>query len=155
MSSVGGWAVRIDGAGYRAVDCEFEDPENPQLIYPDYTYEYYMTLADGPPPDPVPLPAQVEAAAIALLDSKQRVAALQISAIQSRIDAINDAIEFEEALPEEVAELPGLSALLILWKKYRIALGRVITIAGWYQTPTWPVTPDPYNSEMSVSNPVS
>lgn len=148
-----GWAVRLDGAGHHAVDGPFEDPGNPSATYPNYDIEYYLAEADGPPPTPVPPPAQVEAAAIALLDSKQRVALLQISAIQSRIDSINDAIEFDEALPEEVAELPGLSALLTLWKKYRIALGRVTTIVGWYQTPTWPAMPEPYTSETSASAP--
>lgn len=148
-----GWAVRIDLSYYRAVDGPHEDPDNPSALYPDYANEFFLSEADGPPPSPVSLPAQIEAAAIAMLDSKQRVAILQISAIQSRIDAINDAIEFEEALPEEIAELPGLSALLILWKKYRIALGRVITIAGWYQAPTWPIMPDPYTSETTASAP--
>lgn len=150
-----GWAVRIDGAGYRAVDCEFADPANPEFIYPDYTIEYFMAEVDGPPPDPVPLPAQVEAAAISLLDAKQRQATLQISAIQSRIDAINDAIEFEEELPEEVEELPVRAAQLKVWKKYRIDLGRVTSLTGWYQSPAWPSTPIPYNSEMSASSLVS
>lgn len=164
-----GWAVRIDGAGYRAVDCEFADPDNPEFIYPDYTIEYFMAEKDGRPSDPVPLPAQVEDAAYAQLDSNQRVAILQISAIQSRIDAINylintgkpdhpdylepDDPDYMEPTEEELAELPVRKAQLKSWNTYRGKLGRVTTSPGWYQTPAWPVTPTPYTSEMSGSAP--
>lgn len=164
-----GWAVRLDGAGYRAVNCEFEDLEHPTWIYPDYTFEYFLAEADGPPPDPVALPAQVEAAAYTLLDSKQRVAALQISAIQSRIDTINylintgnpdhpdylelDDPDYMEPTEEELAELPVRKVQLKSWNTYRGKLGRVTTAPGWYQTPAWPVIPAPYTSEMTESAP--
>lgn len=114
---------------------------------------HFVGFEDGPPGHPVESPAQQEASAFTILDSKQRQATIQISAIQSRIDAINDAISFERALPEEVAELPVRTAQLKVWKDYRIDLGRVTTISGWYQTPDWPITPAPFTSEMSASAP--
>lgn len=104
-----------------------------------------------PPPDPVPSPEQQEAIANALLDAKLRQANAQVTALQGRVDAINDAIEFEEVLPEELAELPIRKAQLTAWKKYRIDLGRVKTAPGWYQNPTWPTMPEPYTSETSAA----
>lgn len=110
----------------------------------------FWPAENGPPPDPVPSPAQIEATANALLDSKLRQANAQVTALQGRVDAINDAIEFGGALPEEIAELPIRKAQLTLWKKYRIELGRVKAAPGWYQTPAWPVIPEPYTSETSA-----
>lgn len=170
-----GWAVLIIGGGFRTVDGPFADPENPNSIYPDYDIEYFLAEADGPPPAPVPLPAQVEAAAYAMLDSKQRVAILQISALQSRVDAINymvnsgnpehpDYIDPEDPdyadlyvapTAADIAELPIRKTQLQKWNSYRAKLGKVITIVGWYQTPTWPVMPEPYTSETSAVAPGS
>lgn len=147
------WAVKINLSGWRSVDGPFADPEDPTKIYPDYDTEYYLATEDGPPPEIVPLPASVEAAANGLLDAKLRQANAQVTALQGRIDAINDGIEFEEALPEEIAELPVRKSQLTLWKKYRIELGRVKATPGWYQTPAWPVVPEPYTSETSANMP--
>lgn len=103
------------------------------------------------PPVPVLSTEQQEQAANNLLEAKLRQANAQVTALQGRVDAINDAIEFEEALPEEIAELPIRNAQLTLWKKYRVALGRVKAAPGWYQTPAWPAMPEPYTSETSAS----
>lgn len=100
-------------------------------------------------PTPVPGPIEAEANEVANLNAKQRQANAQVTAIQGRVDSINDAIEFDEALPEEIAELPARTAQLKLWKKYRIDLGRVTSIPGWYETPTYPLTPEPYTTETS------
>lgn len=111
----------------------------------------FLPESEGPPPEPVPSPEQQEAIANALLDAKLRQANAQVTALQGRVDAINDAIEFEEVLPEELAELPIRKAQLTAWKKYRIDLGRVKTAPGWYQNPTWPTMPEPYTSETSAA----
>jgi hypothetical protein len=129
---------------------------------------FFMPIEEGPP-IPVDSPAQVEAAAFALLDSKQRVAVLQISALQSRVDSINylintgnpdhpdylepDDPDYLEPTPEELAELPVRKVQLKSWNTYRGKLGRVTTSPGWYQTPAWPAAPAPYTSEMSASTP--
>lgn len=124
---------------WRAIGSEEE-------LLPD---EFFWPWEDGQPPQAVDDPALAEAAEFAVLNAKQRQANLQVTAIQGRVDSINDAIEMDEALPEEIAELPVRSAQLTTWKRYRITLGRVTTIAGWYQTPTYPTTPEPYTAEMS------
>lgn len=152
------WAVRIDGGGYRSVDGPFADPEDPSKLFPDYATEYYLAEADGPPPAPVPLPAEIEAAAFAALNAKQRQAAVQVGAIQSRVDALNYLIDgqdpedpdYMEPTDAEIAELPVRKAQLKVWNTYRVKLGRVTGLAGWYQTPTWPIVPEPYTSEMSA-----
>ena len=114
----------------------------------------FMPEEDGPPPEPVGDPAMAEANEFSILTAKQRQANLQITAIQGRVDAINDAISYDEALPEEIVELPVRNAQLDTWKRYRIKLGRVTTIDGWYQTPTYPVVPEPYTAETSKSSDV-
>ncbi len=73
----------------------------------------------------------------------------QITAIQGRIDAINDAIEFEEDEPGWVEEVPVRQAQLTAWKRYRVALNKIPLQEGWAITATWPVTPEPYTNEMS------
>lgn len=114
-----------------------------------------------PPPEPELTPAEIEAAAFAVLYSKQRQALAQISAIQSRVDALNYLIDgqdpedpdYLEPTGEEIAELPVRKAQLKLWNSYRAKLGRVTGLVGWYQTPTWPVIPETYTSEMSAEAP--
>ncbi len=163
------WAILIDVSGWRSVDGPQPDESNPDMTYPDYAIEYYMATGEGPPPTPVPLPAQVEAATFAHLNAKQRQAIAQISAIQSRVDAINylintgdpdhpdylepDDPDYLAPTAEEIAELPVRKAQLKAWNTYRGKLGRVTTSAGWYQTPAWPAVPAPYTSEMSAAAP--
>ena len=114
---------------------------------------WFFSPWSEPMPQPVPDPALMEGEMQALLDAKLRQANAQVTALQGRVDAINDAIEFDEALPEEIAELPIRMAQLTVWKKYRIALGRVKAAAGWYQTPAWPAVPEPYTAETNaISN---
>lgn len=113
------------------------------------------------PPEPEPTPAEVESAAFAVLYAKQRQALAQISAIQSRIDALNYLIDgqdpedpdYLEPTDEEIAELPVRKAQLKLWNAYRVKLGRVTGLSGWYQTPAWPAVPETYTSEMSAEAP--
>lgn len=112
----------------------------------------YWAPSDGPLPPTDLSPEAAEAAEYSKLQSKQRQANEQVAALQGRIDTINDAIEYDEALPEEVAELPTRTAQLKVWKKYRIDLGRVTGIDGWYQNPTYPEVPDLYVSEVASAS---
>lgn len=87
----------------------------------------------------------------AMLNSRTRLATAQITALQSRIDAITDAIEGDYALPEEVEEKPVRVSALAEWKKYRVLLGRVTGLPVWPTQPAWPEQPEPYNEETSVA----
>jgi len=88
-------------------------------------------------------------AATADLNARTRLATAQVTALQARVDTINDAVSGGYALPEEEAELPMLIAPLAAWKRYRVLLGRVSTQATWTAAPVWPTEPEPYNSETS------
>lgn len=117
---------------------------------------------NDPLPEVVPSPQQVESLAFANLEGRQRQALLQITAIQSRIDAIDYLVngqdeedpDYMEPTPEEIAELPVRKTQLKTWNTYRAKLGRVTSIAGWFETPTWPTVPEPYTSEVSKSSDV-
>ncbi|MFJ4587916.1 hypothetical protein ACIP1Z_11490 [Pseudomonas moraviensis] len=87
----------------------------------------------------------------AILNSRTRLATAQITALQGRIDAINDAIEGDYALPEEVEEKPVRASALAEWKKYRVLLGRVTGLPVWPTQPAWPEQPEPYNEETTVA----
>lgn len=84
------------------------------------------------------------------LNALLRQANAQISALQGRVDTINDAIELDEALQSEIDELVTRQADLKSWKQYRIQLGRVSTQEGWPPNPVWPLMPTPYTNEMSL-----
>lgn len=88
----------------------------------------------NPPPDYLAISS-------AKLQAANRLAFDQKTALTSRIGVINDAIEFEEATPEEVAELPERQIQLTTWKRYAVLLGRVNTQPGWYMTADWPPEP--------------
>lgn len=51
------------------------------------------------------------------------------------IAPLQDAVDLEEATPEEEAKLK-------LWKKYRVALNRLPDQPGYPTTITWPVMPE-------------
>lgn len=87
----------------------------------------------------------------AILNARTRLATAQVTALQSRVDAINDAIDGDYALPEEVDEKPLRVASLAAWKKYRVLLGRVTGLPVWPGAPTWPDQPEPYNEETTVA----
>jgi hypothetical protein len=115
---------------------------------------------NDPLPEVVPSPQQVESLAFSNLEGRQRQALLQITAIQYRIDAIEylvngqdeDDPDYMEPTPAEIAELPVRKAQLKSWNNYRAKLGRVTSIAGWYETPTWPAIPETYTSELVNSS---
>lgn len=115
--------------------------EGPDYVAPGY---FYINGEFVPPPPYVPTPEEVLATNTALLNKLTKQANAQVTAIQGRIDTINDAIDLDEALPSEIAELPVVTALLKKWKSYRILLGRVTLQAGWPPEPVWPVVPELY-----------
>lgn len=121
--------------------------EGPDWVAPGCLY------ADGVfslPPPVVPTYEEYLLMATEELNRLNRQANAQVTAIQGRIDTINDAIEFGEETPEEVAKLPVRTAQLKAWKLYRIQLGRMTSTAGWPIDPQWPTVPTPYTNEMSA-----
>lgn len=85
----------------------------------------------------------------AKLNSFLRQANAQITAIQGRIDMINDAIDIGEDEAGWVGELPSRKSQITLWKKYRIDLNKIILQVGWAANVIWPTTPTTYTDEMS------
>lgn len=84
------------------------------------------------------------------LNAFLRQANSQVTALQGRIDMINDAIEFGEDEPEWAEELPVRALQLTAWKKYRISLNKVPLQATWAANPVWPTIPTPYTNETSA-----
>lgn len=130
-----GFAVKADGTGWRR-------SAGPDDI--DSLTEYYMEDKGVDPPMPQPSPAMLIEMALAEVAASTRSANVQVTALQGRVEAISDAIEFGEATATEVAELPVRQTQLTEWKHYRILLGRVATSAGWPRNPNWPATPEAY-----------
>ncbi len=123
----------------------FEDGfiEGPDYVVPGYLYSNGVFTAP-PIPD-----EQYEAENTSKLNMLLSQANAQITAIQGRIDAINDAIEFGEDEPGWVEEVPVRQAQLTAWKRHRVALNKVPLQTGWAVSAEWPVTPEPYTNEMS------
>lgn len=115
------------------------------FIDPEFGYEILP-----PPPPPVKTPEEILADATSQLNALNRLANAQVTALQGRVDALNDAVELDMATPAEVAEQPVRAAQLKAWKQYRILLGRVSTSAGWPDAPAWPAQPQPYTTETSA-----
>lgn len=133
----------ITDFGWRAVDDEFSDLD--LLAGETLVRDIPQSLLDAIAAHEVLLDAT------ATLNARTRLATAQVSALQSRVDTINDAIEGEYALPEEVEEKPGRVTELAAWKKYRVFLGRVTGQAIWPTAPTWPDQPEPFTNETSVA----
>jgi len=104
-----------------------------------------------PPP---PTAAEILASQSAKLQQLNQLAAAQKAALTNRIGVINDAIEFEEATPAELAELPVRQAQLTAWKRYAVLLGRVTTQEGWPPNVIWPEQPaDGMDLSVSAARP--
>lgn len=86
-------------------------------------------------------PEEILASQSAKLQYLTQLASSQKVALTNRIGTLNDAIELEEATPEEVEELPLRQAQLLNWKRYAIYLGRVTSQAGWPPEVEWPIQP--------------
>lgn len=108
----------------------------------DWSFAAYV-----PPP---PTSAELLAINSATLQHANQLAAAQKTALTNRIGVINDAIEFEEATPAEIAELPIRQAQLTAWKRYAVLLGRVTTQSGWHEVVDWPAQPAE-GMDLSVS----
>ena len=132
---------------YPFVEGWFEGPDwvAPGCLYVDGVF--------SPPPPYVPTYEEYLTAGVEELNRLNRQANAQVTAIQGRIDTINDAVDFGEATPEEVAELPVRTAQIKAWKLYRIQLGRMTSTVDWPINPQWPVVPTPYTNEMSSTQP--
>lgn len=97
------------------------------------------------------------------LNKKTRQAGAQITAISTRIAALEYAIagpddpaddpEYVPATPAEINELPVRKSQLTKWNAYNRALGKLKTTATWPVNPQWPVMPEPYTNETSATTP--
>ncbi|QCG66603.1 tail fiber assembly protein [Pseudomonas veronii] len=74
-----------------------------------------------------PTPDQLLSSAMAERDSLLAIAALRIAPLQ-------DAVDLDEATPEDIANLK-------LWKQYRIALNRLEQQTAYPTTINWPIAP--------------
>ncbi len=119
-----GYAVRIDGQGWRAVDCEVSDPDDPTKIYPDPKSETYSETV---PPAPIAGAAEVSATALSKRDDLLGQAALRIAPLQ-------DAVDLEVASTTDIA-------LLKAWKQYRVALNNLERQAKFPSSIDWPSAP--------------
>jgi len=101
---------------------------------------------------PVPPPSSEAILIInsAKLQQETQLAAQQKTALANRIGTLQDAVDLEEATPEEIVELPLRQAQLLEWKRYAIYLGRVTTQSGWHMTVDWPQKPA-QGMDLSVS----
>lgn len=97
----------------------------------------------NPPPDYLAINS-------AKLQAANQLAAAQKTALTNRIGVIKDAIEFEEATPAELVELPLRETQLTAWKRYAVLLGRVTAQAGWHMAIDWPVQPE-QGMDLTVS----
>ena len=82
-----------------------------------------------PPPEPPPAPTKQEIAAATLYG---RDRALSVAAI--RIAPLQDAVDIDDATPEDVE-------MLKKWKQYRIALNRIQDQTGFPLDVSWPDEP--------------
>lgn len=117
--------------------------EGPEYVSPGYLYVDFEFKAP-----PIPDPDWLAVNTIEL-ERLQRLTNAQVTALQGRVDAINDAVDLDMATPAEISEQPVRTAQLKAWKTYRILLGRVSTQTTWPSAPTWPVQPEPYTNETS------
>lgn len=135
----------INATGWRAVDDDFTEED--LALGETLTAEIPQWLMDA-------FAAQlVLSEATAQLSYLARQANAQITSLQGRVDALNDAVVLDMATPEEETELPGRLPQLKAWKTCRILLGRVNTKATWPATPEWPEMPEPFTEEMSMEAP--
>lgn len=101
-------------------------------------------------PVPPPSPEAILVINSAKLQQETQLAAQQKTALANRIGTLQDAVDLEEATPEEIVELPLRQAQLLEWKRYAIYLGRVTTQSGWHMTVDWPQKPA-QGMDLSVS----
>lgn len=115
-----------------------------------WSYIDGVFIAPPIPEVPPPTPAEILASQSAKLVALKAVANAQKVALTNRIGELNDAIEYEVATPEEIAELPVRVAQRKEWGLYSIDLGRVTSQEGWPPNVTWP-TPPAEGIDLTVS----
>ncbi|WP_256583810.1 MULTISPECIES: tail fiber assembly protein, partial [unclassified Pseudomonas] len=84
------------------------------------------------PPQEMPAPAPIPT--VDPLDLAQTEIARLRSIADYAVAPLQDAVDVDEATPEDVASLKA-------WKKFRVALNRVPEQAGYPQVIDWPVAP--------------
>lgn len=122
-----GYAVKIDGTGWRAVDGPEADPEDQGKIFPDPETERFSEVEPSPP---VPLPLTDDELKEAA--SKHRKILLQNAAID--IAPLQDAVDLGSSTESEVS-------MLNLLKQYRIDVNRVADQKGYPKVIVWPEYP--------------
>lgn len=113
--------TEVAGIGWIYADGNFTAPPEPEI--------------------PPPTPEQILASQSAKLSAMKSVANAQKNALANRISELNDAIEYDVATPDEIAELPVRVAQRKLWGLHSIDLGRVTSQEGWPPDVIWPVAP--------------
>lgn len=94
----------------------------------------HVSVEELPPADVSELPAPVEPLPIDPLQAAQEEYTRLRGIADYAIAPLQDAVDIEEASVED-------AALLILWKKYRIALGKVVSQPGYPDVIDWPPLP--------------
>lgn len=107
---------------------------------PDMNWLYANGVFSAPP-IPGTSPAEILASQSAKLQGLKTLAEAQKSAITARIGVLNEAIQYEIATPDEVAELPVLSEQRVQWGEYAVYLGRVAGQETWPANVSWPDQP--------------
>lgn len=111
---------------------------------PEFNWSAYQVNGEwvfAPYVAPPLTPEQILANQSEKLAYLKRIAELQKTALTARIGVLNEAIDYEIATPEEVAELPLRVAQRKEWGLYAIYLGRVTSQEGWPPDVDWPVQP--------------
>lgn len=94
------------------------------------TLREYDPVAEPNPPELEP-PAQPPVTAEQVLATRDSLLALATL----RIAPLQDAVDLDEATPEEVAQLKA-------WKQYRVKLSRIEQTAGFPASVEWPSAPN-------------
>lgn len=123
----------------------------PPEVQVGWSYADGEFVAPPPPELPPPTPEEILASQSAKLVALKAVANAQKIALTNRISELNDAVEYEVATPEEIAELPVRVAQRKSWGLYSIDLGRVTSQEGWPPNVTWPTQPAE-GMDLSVSS---
>lgn len=97
---------------------------------------YQEWLSSGLKPEPMYTPEQLRINNAISLDEKLQAANREIARLQNRIEAIQDAIDGDYAIPSEQTEIEQKKSYLPAWKRYRVELGRVDL-----DNPIWPEMP--------------
>lgn len=100
----------------------------------------FLPLKDGPPPGVEARPRNQEDQRLEL-NALMQDAETQKSAFSTRIGVLKDAVKYDIATEDEIAELKLRTSTLEEWEKYAVLLGRVKSQPEWSDSANWPVPP--------------